>query len=92
MFLVDVPPCATEGLPAAVRGWVETAAFTEFGREGVPVERQTRVEKEQATREKRPECASCVHDPACLGVWRSYLEAYGWDGLPPVRPRERAGR
>ncbi len=92
VFLVDVPPCATERLPAAARGWVETAAFTEFGREGVPVERQTRVEKEQANREKRPECSACVHDAACLGVWRSYLEAYGWDGLAPVRPRERAGR
>jgi MoaA/NifB/PqqE/SkfB family radical SAM enzyme len=91
VFLVDVPPCATQPLPPPVRGWVETAAFTEYGRAGDPLERQTRVEKEQANREKRTECSRCVHDATCLGVWRGYLEAYGWEGLEPVpRPPERA--
>jgi cyclic pyranopterin phosphate synthase len=89
VFLVDVPACTTEGLPAQARGWVECAVFTEFGREGAR-ERQTRVDKEQTNRVKRAECARCVHDAACLGVWRSYVEVHGWDELVPVAAREAA--
>jgi cyclic pyranopterin phosphate synthase len=85
VFLVDVPPCTTEGLPAQARGWVECAVFTEFGSGGAARERQTRVDKEQANRVKRPECAACVHDGACLGVWKSYVDVHGWDELVPVR-------
>lgn len=86
VFLVDVPACTTRGLPEAARGWVECAVFTEFGREGAPRERQTRVEKEQANRVKRAECAGCAQDTACLGIWRSYVEAYGWEEFVPVPP------
>ena len=88
VFLVDVPACTTQDLPAQVRGWVECAVFTEYGREGAPRERQTRVEKEQTNRMKRPECAGCAHDAACLGVWRSYVEVHGWDEFAPIQRAE----
>ena len=84
-FLVDVPPCTTEALPRAARGWVECAVFTEFGPDASPQERQTRVTKEQENRVKRPDCASCAHDRACLGVWRTYVAVHGWDEFVPVR-------
>ncbi len=91
VFRVDVPRCATEGLPAAARGWVEGAVFTEFGTGGDARERQTRVDKEQAHRVKRAECTACVHDGACLGVWEGYVDVHGWDELVPVRRAAGAG-
>jgi hypothetical protein len=33
---------------------------------------------------KRKECESCVHDQGCSGVWRKYIEKYGWDEFIPV--------
>jgi cyclic pyranopterin phosphate synthase len=84
VFLVDVPPCTSAGLPADVRGWVECAAYTEFG-SGAARERRSRVEKDLADRVKRPECAACVHDDGCPGPWRTYVEVHGWDELVPVR-------
>jgi pyruvate-formate lyase-activating enzyme len=83
-FLVDVPPCVTERLPAQVRGWVECAAFTEYGEREEPRERQTRVAKELENRVKREECARCRHTDGCLGVWTRYVDAYGWDEFVPV--------
>lgn len=31
-----------------------------------------------------PACASCRLGPCCLGVWRRYAEAYGFDELKPI--------
>jgi cyclic pyranopterin phosphate synthase len=83
-FLVDLPPCTTLGLPPAVRGWVECATFTEFDVDATPRERQTRVAKEQANRVKRAACSRCRHDAECLGVWRNYANAFGWEEFAPV--------
>lgn len=85
VFLVDLPLCTTDGLPAPVRGYVEFATFTEFDAEGQPLERATRVHKEQKNRVKRDECRRCAYDAACLGAWRAYVEAFGWDELVPSR-------
>jgi len=35
-------------------------------------------------RAKAPACATCVHDRSCIGVWRRYAEAYGFDEFEPV--------
>ena len=39
-----------------------------------------------AMRVKRPECASCGFDGLCRGVFRQYVERWGWDEFVPVRP------
>lgn len=39
------------------------------------------------TRVKRPECASCGFDPVCRGVFRTYVERWGWDEFVPVTPK-----
>jgi len=89
MFLVDLPLCTTDDLPAPVRGYVEFAYFTEFDLDGAPRERATRVDKEQENRVKRAECARCAYDGVCLGVWRAYVDAYGWEEFAPSRARPR---
>jgi cyclic pyranopterin phosphate synthase len=38
----------------------------------------------EASRRKRDECAACVREPACDGVWDDYLAAFGWDEFVPV--------
>jgi cyclic pyranopterin phosphate synthase len=90
VYLVDLPLCTTEGLPDEVRGYVEFAYFTEYEDDGRPRPRASKVHKEQENRAKQPSCAECVYDGACLGVWRTYLEAYGWDEFVPVRTRRQA--
>jgi cyclic pyranopterin phosphate synthase len=89
MFLVDLPLCTTEELPAPVRGYVEFAFFTEFDGDGAPRERATRVHKEAKNRVKRAECRRCAHDAGCLGVWSAYVDAFGWDEFVPARGRPR---
>ncbi len=83
-FLVDVPACVTERLPAPVRGWVECAVFTEYGEGAEPRERRTMIAKELENRVKREECSRCRHTPSCIGVWSAYVGAYGWDELAPA--------
>jgi len=84
LYLVDLPLCTTESLPPEVRGYVEAAVFTAYGADGSAEVRRTRVHKEAANREKRPECAGCRYDGVCLGVWRAYVRVYGWDEFSPV--------
>jgi len=43
------------------------------------------------TREKRPECAACGFDDTCRGVFRSYVQRFGWDEFVPVRPPSPEG-
>lgn len=86
LYLVDVPACASEGLPAAVRGYVECAWFTEPLADGSRSLRETRIHKEAVNRVKRAECAGCRYDAGCLGPWRNYVALYGWDELVPVPP------
>jgi MoaA/NifB/PqqE/SkfB family radical SAM enzyme len=87
LYLVDLPPCTTEKLPREVRGYVEAAVFAALGEDGAAEVRRTRVHKDAANREKRADCASCRHDGSCLGVWRAYARAHGWDEFVPVPPR-----
>ncbi len=84
LYLVDLPLCTTESLPPEVRGYVEAAFFSAYDAYGRSELRRTRVHKEAANREKRPECATCRHDAGCLGVWRAYLRVHGWDEFRPV--------
>jgi hypothetical protein len=39
---------------------------------------------EEGLRTKHAECARCLYDETCPGVWRRYLDVHSWDGLDPV--------
>jgi MoaA/NifB/PqqE/SkfB family radical SAM enzyme len=99
VFLVDVPPCVTETVPAFHRGWVEAYVHHEVADRGpqsyaddVPrrassdarlVERR-RADFDSARRTKRAECTGCQYDAVCEGVWNNYLSRFGWDEFQPV--------
>jgi cyclic pyranopterin phosphate synthase len=44
----------------------------------------TRGDLDDVAREKRAECATCKHNENCEGVWKNYLQHYGWDEFKPV--------
>jgi cyclic pyranopterin phosphate synthase len=92
IYLVDLPLCTTEGLPPEVRGYVELAKFDEPGKDGVVRLQATRDSKEKKNRVKRPECRRCGYTRSCLGVWRTYLDQYGWDEFVPVTAAPVPGR
>jgi len=45
----------------------------------------TRERLDEVLRTKGPRCPECVHFGTCLGVWRRYVAAYGFDEFVPVR-------
>jgi len=92
IYLVDLPLCTTEALPPKVRGYVELAKFDEPGKDGVVRLQATRATKEEKNRVKRPACAGCRYANACLGVWRTYIDQYGWDEFVPIKPARRSRR
>lgn len=101
-FLVDIPLCATEGVPDHNRGFVERYRHYDLAEQAsLPASRApdraqtgggrglvlvTRQDLDEARREKRDACRSCRYDASCEGVWRAYLARYGWAGLDPVPP------
>jgi cyclic pyranopterin phosphate synthase len=100
-FLVDIPLCTTEGIADFNRGYVEKYSHYEVeeratllvdreGREGTEQGRGlivlTRTDLDNAERTKRAECASCVYNAQCEGVWNNYTKRYGWDEMVPVLP------
>lgn len=42
--------------------------------------------RDDRVRTKRPLCAQCGFERQCRGVFRSYVERFGWDEFRPVRP------
>jgi len=46
---------------------------------------------EQARKSKRPECARCLYDELCDGVWNPYIERFGFEEFVPVEPDGQAG-
>jgi hypothetical protein len=45
----------------------------------------TRELKDGLLRVKRDLCTACRYDAACPGVWRTYVDRFGWEDFPPVR-------
>ncbi len=84
LLLVDVPLCATEGMPDAFRGTYTSTFFGKPGAKCVAVVQHTADHKERANRTKRENCAQCRYGARCFGVWENYVEAFGWEGLQPV--------
>ena len=85
-FLEDMPPCATEDLPAVVRGVLEhNLRYDLVSEQGENrYEEYDRDRTEHGLRSKRQECSKCRYDSSCLGVWTRYLDVHGWEGLEPV--------
>ncbi len=99
-FLVDIPLCATEGIPDFNRGYVERYRHYElapaipFPAAGDPRSSGggaaarllpvLRSDLDRTERLKRADCSGCRYDAVCEGVWRNYLRRHGWEGLAPV--------
>ena len=104
-FLVDIPPCTTEGVPDFNRGFVESYLHYEPAMDShdggsLPhldlghgpqgdLAAVRRSDLDGAVRQKRDECRQCRYDAACEGVWMNYLRRHGWDELQPVPPASR---
>jgi cyclic pyranopterin phosphate synthase len=46
---------------------------------------------EQARKSKRPECARCLYDDRCDGIWNHYIERFGFGEFIPVEPGTTRG-
>jgi len=92
----DIPPCVAapvapflgvleawhleqvdEGLPHSDSHENPSRDGSAFG-VGIP-ERETT---------KREACRSCIHDARCWGVWRTYVDTYGWEEFTPITRSE----
>ena len=82
VFLVDIPRCATAAIPAFNRGSLEQ--YVHYEVDGGATVEVRRTDHDLWQRDKRAACARCRHDAACPGVWKNYLERYGWVGLEPM--------
>jgi len=98
-FLVDVPPCLTEGIPDFNRGFVERhthfsplCEVTRLFEGEVPEDRFVagdlvkieRADIDRAERSWRERCESCRHRTTCDGVWDNYVARFGWEEFEPV--------
>lgn len=96
-FLVDVPPCISEGLPDRNRGFVERRLHYEAdipdisppgatpcdGAEGI--RSISSRDLDNAFRRFGPPCASCRYRSVCPGVYDRYADTHGWDEFVAVR-------
>ena len=64
-----LPPCVLPGQASS------------FETPGVP--RHEPADRPRWT--KLPGCRECVHDPACRGFWKVYVDRYGGDEFVPIR-------
>lgn len=46
--------------------------------------RVTRTYQEGFVKDKRAACERCRYHPVCRGIWKPYLERFGWDEFEPV--------
>ncbi len=67
---------------------MESQALTGEARAYTKVAKTARDDR---VRTKRPECSACGFERQCRGVFRSYIDRFGWDEFEPVRIREDEG-
>lgn len=96
IFLLDIPYCSTTQLPDNLRGYVEMYFHYEPKEEGMQDNKSalegdkvlyTVVKKsthDQEVRIKRNQCSLCKYDVVCRGVFRVYIERFGWEEFNPV--------
>jgi cyclic pyranopterin phosphate synthase len=96
-FLVDVPPCITEGLPDERRGYVERHVHYEpalqdtcpHGATSAPggVRSISTDDLDRHFRAHGPPCRGCRYREACPGVYVQYVKKFGWDDFRCVEDR-----
>ena len=102
LFVIDMPPCMTEGLPDRIRGFAETYTYFEAEDDTPDKPSARNVRTVDGGRilvsDRTVACTPLVHGPPCArcrarrrcdGVWTQYIERFGWDefGLAPRRKR-----
>jgi len=95
----DIPPCAAQKV-APMLGVLEswTAEITDESPIAeaplvdlsAPPEFEVGIPGRDAV--KREACATCAHDGQCWGVWRRYIDHYGWDEFQPVSAEAQRGQ
>lgn len=86
-FLVDVPLCMTEGLDDATRGFVERRVHYEADRsvQGADaIDSVSTGDLDRAFRVHGPRCERCRYVAQCPGVYRAYVDVWGWEEIEPV--------
>lgn len=86
-YLVDVPLCVTEGLDDRNRGFVERRVHYEAGRTEREAGRLEPIHTDELNERFRawgPPCDGCRYRSECPGVYRAYVQAFGWDEFEAV--------
>lgn len=95
-FLVDVPPCISEGIADRNRGFMEQRVHYEAeiadisppgataceGSDGV--RSITTQNLDDAFRGFGPDCVRCRYRSLCSGVYERYTQAHGWEEFRPI--------
>lgn len=103
-FTAALRKCRGIGLPAVNPGCGVPVCFTpgfetsssEYHLLSEGVSGVRTVDVNRYAKSKGPQCARCVHNAFCLGVWSNYASIYGLDELHPVADaggrRRKSGR
>ncbi len=92
--VIDLPRCLAPGLlPVIGYGETRTVSGGEPGAVAGRTEMKTRTFRDnRALKQKRDRCGSCAHDAHCSGIYRAYLEKFGWGEFNPVPCKGEPGR
>jgi len=76
----------SRGLERSAPPGDEAALFVEGSLAGEKTDftRVTRTYQEGFVKDKRDACARCRYNTVCRGVWKPYLERFGWEEFEPV--------
>lgn len=61
----------------------ETYDENVFSGENAEYSKVTKTVHDTMVRLKRPECAECAYNSICRGIFRIYIERFGWDEFKP---------
>ncbi|MSQ84108.1 MAG: radical SAM protein [Myxococcales bacterium] len=95
VVMEDIPPCAAGPLTSLVgvlEAWIVppsdesvTAPLAKSSNFAIPVaDGAAATTGVTGDLVKRAECAACIHNSHCWGVWKTYVDAYGWQEFAPV--------
>lgn len=81
----ELPPCQTPGYEAY--GWEANLVEHCVDLDGAEM-----ASVQSPMLAKGPRCSECRHDGVCVGVYRNYVDQFGWDEFRPVPPAAQGGR
>jgi len=94
-YLVDVPLCLTEGLEDRNRGYVERRVHYEAGRTEQEADKLEPIHTDDLDQRFRvwgPSCGSCRYRPECPGVYRAYVQTFGWEEFGELATSDKQHR